>query len=307
MRQTVIDLSDPPFRWIDVVAPDPAELKALAQEFSLHPMAVDDCLDPYHLPKYEQFGDTTFVILRVFDRQCTERAANVQELTRKIAIFFRAGTIITIHRSDLSMVAKVREGVKGATGARCSATAVLGSLFNGALDSFEEPLDLAEDAADDMEAAILDAKRSSPDLEHVHLLKRRVNTMKRLFWQTNSVLQKLAIPGEGNGAVFHDVKENGESYYFYADQLLDEINNVLSIHVALSSHRTNEVMRVLTVFSAFFLPLTFIVGVYGMNFKVMPELETKWGYPMVWVVMVLVCLAIGWWFRRRGWWGRGAE
>ena len=69
--------------------------------------------------------------------------------------------------------------------------------------------------------------------------------------------------------------------HFYADELLEDVNNLLSIQLALASHRTNEVVRVLTVFSVFFLPLTFIVGIYGMNFQFMPELRQRWGYPAV--------------------------
>jgi magnesium transporter len=82
---------------------------------------------------------------------------------------------------------------------------------------------------------------------------------------------------------------------------VDDVNNLLSIQLSLASHRTNEVVRVLTVFSVFFLPLTFIVGVYGMNFQHMPELREHWGYPAVLAGMALVTLAIYFWFRRRGW------
>jgi magnesium transporter len=95
--------------------------------------------------------------------------------------------------------------------------------------------------------------------------------------------------------------ENVQSYHFYADELLEEVNNLLSIHLAMASHRTNEVMRVLTVFSAFFLPLTFIVGIYGMNFTFMPELTKHWGYPGVMLLMLGISLVIFIWFRRRGW------
>ncbi len=306
MRQTVVEVAQPAFRWIDVVAPEAGELERLAQEFGFHPMAVEDCLDPWHLPKYERFGETTFVILRVFDDRSSDRTASVQEMTRKIAVFFRADLVVTIHRADLAMVEQVRDRFRNGNGGHCSATPLLGALFNGALDSFEAPLERAEDSVDALEVALLSQDRRSPDLEAIHLLKRRVNFIKRLFWQTNVALQKLVMPGDPSSVVFHDVKENAESYYFYADQLMEEISNLLGIHVALSSQRTNEVMRVLTVFSAFFLPLTFIVGIYGMNFDWMPELRARWGYPVVLAAMVLLCLGIGYWFKRRGWWGRGS-
>jgi magnesium transporter len=102
-------------------------------------------------------------------------------------------------------------------------------------------------------------------------------------------------------ALLRDVQENAESYHFYADELLDDANTLLSVELALASHRTSEVMRVLTVFSVFFLPLTFIVGVYGMNFEFMPELRHRWGYPAVLAGMAVVTLAIYRWFRHRGW------
>jgi len=115
------------------------------------------------------------------------------------------------------------------------------------------------------------------------------------------VIQKFSGPQERSSPIIQDLREAAESYQFYADQLLDEAQNLIAMHLAVASHRTNEVMRVLTVFSAFFLPLTFIVGVYGMNFRYMPELEKRWGYPLLLAVMLTVSLTIFVWFRRRGW------
>jgi magnesium transporter len=110
------------------------------------------------------------------------------------------------------------------------------------------------------------------------------------------------VPAAGRTAtLFRDVQENAESYHFYADELLDDANTLLNVQLALASHRTSEVMRVLTVFSVFFLPLTFIVGIYGMNFDYMPELRRPWGYPAVMALMTVVTFAIYRWFRRNGW------
>ena len=99
------------------------------------------------------------------------------------------------------------------------------------------------------------------------------------------------------------LRESADAYLFWVDQMLEEVNLLLQVHLAMSSKRTNEVMRVLTVFSAFFLPLTFIVGIYGMNFQYMPELAQHWGYPAVLLAMAGIAAAIWLWFRRRGWMG----
>jgi magnesium transporter len=85
------------------------------------------------------------------------------------------------------------------------------------------------------------------------------------------------------------------------DQLNEEMNQLLSLYISLSSQRTNEVMRILTIFSVFFLPLTFIVGVYGMNFQFMPELSWKYGYALVWIGMIAVTIFVWRWFKKRKW------
>jgi magnesium transporter len=146
-----------------------------------------------------------------------------------------------------------------------------------------------------------DAGGFSRDLREIHVLKRQVTLIKRLLWRTLDVVQRLS-PASGRGAtLYRDVEENVESYHFYADELLDDANTILNLQLALAAHRTGEVMRILTVFSVFFLPLTFLVGVYGMNFEFMPELHSRWGYPTVLAAMALIVIAIYLWFRRRGW------
>ena len=84
-------------------------------------------------------------------------------------------------------------------------------------------------------------------------------------------------------------------------QVLEDVNNLMNLYISYSAQRTNDVMRVLTIFSAFFLPLTFIVGVYGMNFEFMPELSKKWGYPAVLLLMAAVTIGIFTWFKKRKW------
>jgi magnesium transporter len=125
--------------------------------------------------------------------------------------------------------------------------------------------------------------------------------MRRMLSHTLDVVQRLVPASEPTAPLFQDLRENAESMYSYAEGLVEDVNNLLSIQLALAQHRTSEVVRVLTVFSVFFLPLTFIVGIYGMNFDFMPELRQRWGYPAIMLGMGIVTLAIYTWFRRRGW------
>lgn len=305
MQRTVFESRDPPFLWLDVTAPTGEELQQLAARYDLHPTAVLDCLDPEHLPKLEKFGESIFLILRVYDEAAPPFAGTVQELTRKIAIFARPNLVLTIHRSDLPLVVTLRERFGGAQpGVHCTPETVLASLVNASLDSYERPLQRAEDALDEFEAGLFRPEITTPALEQIHSLKRTVGLTRRMLWQTQGILQRLSSSGEPARPVLQDIKENAESYYFWSDQLYEGVTNLLAMHVAMASHRTNEVMRVLTVFSAFFLPLTFVVGIYGMNFDFMPELKMRWGYPAILLVMAGISLAIFLWFRRRGWMGR---
>jgi magnesium transporter len=289
------------FTWIDVVGPTREELQELATQYGLYPTIVEDCLDPDHLPKYERLGEATFVILRIHDDAAPDDAGTIQELTRKIALFFRTDFMITVHRVDLHEVLKLRARFgEGGTGEPCSLSPLLFGLGHATLDSYDAPLARDEKTLDAFEAAIFD-KGHPPSLKQAHDLKRRVSLTRRILFQTTNVLQKLVPPADRTEPLFQDLRESVDAYLFWADQLLEEVNLLLQVHLSMASHRTNEVMRVLTVFSAFFLPLTFIVGVYGMNFAHMPELSQRWGYPAVLGLMLGVVLAIWLWFRKRGW------
>jgi len=304
----VVERSNPPFVWIDLIAPTEEELTGVAQQYGLHATSVQDCLDPEHLPKHEQFEDHTFVILRAWDETSSKGCTTVQELTRKVAIFTGPKFLITIHRKDQPWLAAFREKVRenppasaGSTSTESFTNRLLTGLLNAVIDTYTKPLEQIEERLDAFEGLVFSGLEFAGELREIHLLKRQVTLIKRLLWRTVDVVQRLSPPSGRAAPLYRDVQDNAESSHFYADELLDDVNTLLNIQLALASHRTGEVMRVLTVFSVFFLPLTFIVGVYGMNFEYMPELRSRWGYPAVLAAMSIVTLAIFLWFRRRGW------
>jgi magnesium transporter len=308
--RTLLERRDPDFVWIDLVHPTAEELTEIAERYGLHAVAVNDCLDPEHLPKYEAFETHTFIILRACDETADPAGATVQELTRKIAIFFAPRFLITIHRKDQAWLTAIQERPAIERGKQPNRSGLLPLLLsqicNAGLDTYLAPMERIESRLDAFETklfagGVVSSADFRHDLHEIHILKHQVTVYKRLLWRTSDVVQRI-VPGAGRAAtLFRDVQENAESYHFYADELLDDANTLLNVQLALASHRTGEVMRVLTVFSVFFLPLTFIVGVYGMNFRFMPELRERWGYPAVLGAMMLVTLAIYRWFRSRGW------
>ena len=298
MRYDVVERAG--CRWVDVAGPSRDDLLGLAREFSLPPTVVEDCLDPEHLPKHERIGDATFLILRARDFAAKDDASTIQDLTRKIAVFFREGVLLTIHRVDLRELRDLRERVARGE-VEPTHTSLLVAIVLAALDSYDEPMERVEETLARLEQGLFDGDVPAPSLRDAHNLKRRVALTRRILSQTSLVLHKLAPQGEHAAPLYQDLRETADAYLFWVEQLLDEVNQLLQIHVAVSSNRTNEVMRVLTVFAAFFLPLTFVAGVYGMNFHYMPELGSRVGYPLTLLAMLVVALAIFLWFRRRGW------
>jgi magnesium transporter len=311
--QTVLQRADPAFVWEDVVDPTREELDQLAQRYGLEATSVNDCLDPEHLPKFEQFENYAFAIIRVFDERSGRGCTTVQELTRKIAIFYGPAFLVTVHRREQAWLTALQDKIRNEQQSKPVRQKrdglqayLLAQILNAALDSYQHPLELVEARIDAFEEAIFSGRDTtrqsfSADLREIHVLKRQVTLIKRLLWRTVDVVQRMTPLSGPSVSLFRDVQENLESFHFYVDEMLDDANTLLTIQLSLASHRTGEVMRVLTVFSVFFLPLTFIVGVYGMNFDFMPELHARWGYPAVLAGMGLVTLAIYLWFRRNGW------
>lgn len=305
MLRTVYESAAPAFRWLDLVEPTRPDLESIARDYGLTATAVQDCLDPEHLPKFERFNDTSFAILRAADERGETNADTVQAFTRKVAIFWGTDFLITIHRKDQPYLSAVmlqwQQRTAVAEDAHRFLAELLVDITNAVVLSYEAPLVDAETRLDVFEAQLLSDHDVTMLLHDMYLIKRRVTLSKRLLWRTLSIATRLPGAGDRTGPLFQDLRENAESMHFYADELLEDVTNLLNMQLALAAHRTNEVVQVLTIFSAFFLPLTFIVGVYGMNFEHMPEITHPLGYPAVWIVMIAVSAAIWSWFRRRGW------
>lgn len=308
MFRKVFESASPPFVWIDVVEPTRADLEQIARDYGYPETAVSDCLDPEHLPKFERFGPNSFAILRAYDERADLMADTIQALTRKVALFWGASFLISIHRKEQQYLndviaewqARHPDGAGSANGSGYT-TELLAEIALAVVLSYEAPLEGAEARMDAFEGTLLLHTDVSSLLHQMYMIKRRVALLKRLLWHTISVSNRFSTAQERGLPLLQDLRENAESMHFYADELLEDVNNLLHMQLSLAAHRTNEVVQILTVFSAFFLPLTFIVGIYGMNFRYMPELAAQWGYPAVWILMLGVSAAIWLWFRRRGW------
>jgi magnesium transporter len=300
------------FHWIDIGNPTIENLNELAEKYELHPTSVQDCLQPEHLPKFEMINDVGFVVLRAFDIECTPEADTVQELTRKIAIFYADRFVITIHRKDQSFLEGMRNrwNQRSTRDPEVTPEHVLADIINEVVRSYENPVMECMNNLELFEMEIFGAGTNRKfRMQKGYYLKRKVSVYKRMLRATLEPVHKIMTNAEAILMPhFQNAREQIDSLYFYCDEISESIASLMNLHISLqsqktneASRRTNEVMRVLTIFSCFFLPINFIASIFGMNFKIMPELDWEYGYFYSLALMLLVVVVIFVWFRRKGW------
>lgn len=288
------------FEWLDIVDPNPEELQEIALRYRLHANAVKDCLQPGHLPKFERIGETSFVIVRLYTPDTPEEEADtIQELTNKVAVFYSESFVITIHRKAYAFLEEIKSDIID-TG-RCRGTFhLLNRVVRSSLLTYDAPADILSRSLEFYEDRIFLKEKTQPVLKGLYFQKRKIDLIRRMLILTRDVIENIDDPAENNPNT-RDTRDLFVRLQTIYDTLSDNTNQLFNIYFSLASHRTNEVIRVLTIFSVFFMPLTFIAGIYGMNFEFMPELRHRWGYPGAIVLMALITLGIYLWFRRKGW------
>lgn len=297
MLNHIATTKDNGFEWIDIHDPSTEEFAEIAEKYKLHPALVNDCLQPDHLPKYERMENYSFIIFRIHSDNDIAEADTVQLMTHKIAIFYGEKFILTIHRRKLDLFEHLIGLVQSE---KCSnSTELLNSLISACLNTYENPLQKLSKSVDYYEEIVFLRPKKIPLLKGLYYLKRKVDLLKRMLILSFEIID--AIDSKDGDVNTRDIRDQYVKFQNMFDALAENIHQLLAIYFSASSQKTNEIMRVLTIFSVFFMPLTFIVGVYGMNFDFMPELKWKMGYPGVMGLMVLVTVMIYLWFKRKGW------
>lgn len=285
------------FTWLDVYSPSTEELQGLSEKFNIHPVLIKDCLQPDHLPKHEQLENYAFIIFRVHSQSNVKDADTVQELTHKVAIFYSDAFVITIHRHQQPLVNKL---IKiGKEKAYTTTISLVNTLISECLNTYQPPLNKLSEEIDYYESVIFLRPKNVPLLKGLYHIKRKVDLIKRMIELSQEIIE--AVNDDGSNVHTRDTKDLFVKLKSLSSYLSENTHHLLNIYFSATSQRTNETMRILTIFSVFFMPLTFIVGVYGMNFDYMPELRWIFGYPAVMIIMAVVTFVIYLWFKKKKW------
>jgi magnesium transporter len=169
-----------------------------------------------------------------------------------------------------------------------------------ALETYEEPANRLAEQIDFYENQIVQMQTNKDQLEALFLVKRETSLSHKVLLLMREPINHVRPQGDNQSAV-QDVLDQHLKMLTLYSQVLEDVNNLMNIYLSFTAQKTNDVVKVLTIFSVFFMPLTFIVGIYGMNFQYMPELSKKWGYPGVVLAMIIVTAVIFFWFKRKKW------
>ncbi len=278
------------FKWIDIYNPKKHQLEEISKNFNLNKTLVFDSLQEGHLPKFERLEDGYFIILRSFTTNHKFKNS-VVSFSNKIAFFIQNKSIITIHTKQFSFLENIPSAIE-------TKEKLLLYIINNMINSYESPLLEQSRQIDKFEEIIFVKNAANISLENLYYQKSKARIMKKLLLLSQQTINHLEVEKK-NEMELVDIKDTLTSFILFYDEIFEDTNALLNYYLSITAQKNNDVMKLLTVFSAFFLPLTFIVGVYGMNFDYMPELKMHYGYHAVLLFMFITCLVIFIWFKRK--------
>ncbi|MCA9502094.1 MAG: magnesium/cobalt transporter CorA [Myxococcales bacterium] len=293
--------------WIDVAGfGDRGVLESIAAVLAIHPLAMADVVHVPQRPKAELHDDRLLVVT-----QMARVALSGEVDIEQVSFVLGPGWVASFQERPGDVFDPIRARIRTpATRIRESkADYLLYSLVDAVIDGFFPVVEALGGVIEELEEEVLQST-SPASLARIHATRRTLLTLHRLQWRqrdaVNSMLRDEDLP------LSPAVKPYLRDAHDHAFQTLDAIETyrdmvvgLMDLHLSAASHRMNEVMKTLTIVATIFIPLTFLAGVYGMNFDHMPELHWRWGYPAAWLSMIGIGAGLVWWFRRRGWLGDG--
>lgn len=291
----------PAVTWIDVVGlHDLDALQHLGERFGLHPLALEDVLNPGHRPKTEDWGDHRFVIAKAVE-------LGEALVAEQVSLFFGRGFVLTFQETPSAAFEAVRERIRaGRPRIRGSGADYLAyALLDALIDELFPVLERFGERIEEIEDQVIDR----PDREvlaKIYRVRRDLLLLRKVSWPLREVIQGLER--DESGLITEETKVFLRDCYDHTIQALDFVETyrelaggMIEAYLSQLSNRMNEVMKVLTIIATIFIPLTFIAGVYGMNFDHMPELHWRWGYPAVMTGMTVAGVLMLLYFKRKDW------
>lgn len=284
--------------WIDFNEPSEAEIDVLREPLNFHPLAIEDCIFTLQRPKLDYYDGYTFFVTQ---------ALNQGDITREeIDFFLSEHYVVTFHHKPSKEINEVwvRLSEAGDT-KKWDPSHVLYNIIDKMVDNYFPPVYQIEDKLNEidenskgrtMEVLLEDLFDTRHDLLS---LRHTITPMRDLVYRILNSQRMTYIHGKKE--YFSDIHDHLLKLTEMIEASRELTTDIRDSYISINSHQTNHVMKVLTVITTIFMPLTFIVGLYGMNFHYMPELNWRYGYFGTLIVMFLIALGMSWWFYKKGW------
>ncbi|MGD1987280.1 MAG: magnesium/cobalt transporter CorA, partial [Desulfobacterales bacterium] len=290
--------------WINIDGLHEIELiEKIGTHFSIHPLILEDIVNTGQRPKVEDFDDYIYLVFKMlkFDEKTNHIASE------QVSFILGSHYLISFQEAEGDVFNFVRERIrKGRGRIRKSGPDYLAyALIDAVVDHYFFILEKVGEKIEQIEEKV----QSDPAMEilqNIHDLKREIIYFRKQVWPVREVLSALHktesdLVQDANKVFISDVYDHTIQVIDTIESFRDIISGMMDLYLSTVSNRMNEVMKVLTIMATIFIPLTFVAGIYGMNFKFMPELEWKWSYPVLWVLLVIIFFGMIYNFKRKKW------
>ncbi len=296
-------LPDEAVNWLRVVGVhDPALVKRVGERFDLHPLHQEDVVNTAQRPKMEDDEDLVFLVLKAMAYDKDSRTVRKEQ----VSLVWARGAMVTFQENESNIWDAVLERLRRGKGRMRGGgydyllCVLVDALVDSALQALAE-LSADVEALDDR----LGSGRTQADLLGVHDLRREVIFMRETLWPMREAVARLAKEDyidDEYSAYVRDVLDHAAQAEEVAGAMAALLASMFEVSITLAGHQMNQIMKVLTIIATIFIPLTFVAGVYGMNFDHMPELHWTYGYYYALGLMAAMGLGLAAWFARKKWW-----
>ncbi|HIJ53178.1 MAG TPA: magnesium/cobalt transporter CorA [Planctomycetes bacterium] len=300
----------PTVTWINIDGLHDVEIiEKLGKQFELHPLVLEDVLHTEQRPKYEDFDKYIFIVLRML--QYNEKIQDIE--SEQVSLILGANFVISFQERIGDVFDFVRERLRNAKGKirKMGSDYLAYALLDAIVDSYFAILEKFGERIESMEEKLV-TNPTEKTLQLIHNMKREMISLRKSIWPLREVISGVqrsesSLISETTGLYLRDVYDHTIQVIDTVESFRDMVSGMLDIYLSSISNKMNAVMKVLTIIATIFIPLTFIAGIYGMNFNPekspwnMPELNWYWGYPAVCLIMAVVAVIMLVYFRRKKW------
>jgi magnesium transporter len=288
--------------WLDIDGLHDTKLIGKLEElFKIHPLVLEDCVNTHQYPKVDEYDDYIFLVLKMISLNGKILASE------QVSLILGPNFVITLQDGNKDVFDPIRERLSTGKGKvrKASPDYLFYLLVDSIIDHYFIAIDHFDERVEFLDKKIINdlSRVEFAELQH---MKRKLLGLRRSIAPVKDLISTLIKfecehIQEQNIPYFRDLYDHAVQALDLIDLQRDILMDISNVHISLEAHKTNDVMRTLTVISTIFMPLTFIVGVYGMNFKVMPELEWQYGYLMTWLIIIIIVAGMLKFFRNKKW------